>query len=36
MCVRRTLVLAGRTDLRITTRKLECPTEYPRVPPRRT
>jgi hypothetical protein len=33
MCVRRTLVLAGRTDLRITTRKLECPTEYSRVPP---
>ena len=33
MCVRRTLVLAGRTDLRMTTRKLGCPTEYPRVPP---
>jgi hypothetical protein len=33
MCVRRTWVLAGRTDLRMTTRKLGCPTEYPRVPP---
>ena len=36
MCVRHTLVLAGRTDLRMTTRKLGCPTEYPRVPPGRT
>ena len=36
MCVRRTLVLAGRTDLRETTRKLGCPTEYPRMPPGRT
>ena len=26
-------MLAGRTDLRMTTRKLGCLTEYPRVPP---
>jgi hypothetical protein len=33
LCVCRTLVRAGRTDLRMTTRKLGYPTKYLRVPP---